>query len=355
MSAKLLERLASWETFLAIMTLGLLAYAVLAVPNFTSTFNLSQAAAGVSEKALLALPLVLLIIAREIDLSIASILALTSVVLGVLVQAGTPLLLAVPVVLLVGAAAGAFNGILVTRLDLPSLVVTLGTLAMFRGVGYIILGSGSVNQFPDALTDLGIENVAGTAVPWTLVPFLILAPIFAVVLQHTPTGRRIYAIGGNPDAALYAGVRSRRLRFMLFVVSGLVCAVAGIVFTARLANARANNALGFELDVITIALLGGISVFGGRGKLTGVLWALILVATLRNVLGLQQIGGDAQGIAIGFLLIGSLLLSNTVEHLLDRVRTRRLLGAALSPRREDGSASARPSLDLTSTSGSTKP
>lgn len=196
------------------------------------------------------------------------------------------LLLAVPVVLLAGAAAGAFNGILVTRLDLPSLVVTLGTLAMFRGIGYIILGSNSVNQFPDVLTELGIENVAGTAIPWTLVPFLVLAPIFAIVLQHTPTGRRIYAIGGNPDAALYAGVRSRRLRFMLFVVSGLVCAVAGIVFTARLANARANNALGFELDVITIALLGGISVFGGRDKLTGVLWALVLVATLRNVLGL---------------------------------------------------------------------
>ena len=96
---------------------------------------------------------------------------------------------------------------------------------------------------------------------------------------------------------------------LLFVVSGLVCAIAGIVFTARLANARANNALGFELDVITIALLGGISVFGGRGKLTGVLWALVLVATLRNVLGLLQIGGDAQGIVIGLLLIGSLLLA----------------------------------------------
>ena len=199
------------------------------MPNFTSAFNLSQAAAGVSEKALLVLPLVLLIIAREIDLSIASILALTSVVLGVLVRAEVPLVVAVPIVLLAGAAAGAFNGVLVTRLDLPSLVVTLGTLAMFRGVGYIILGSGSVNVFPDALTDLGIDNVPGTQVPWTIVPFLLLAPVFAVVLQHTPTGRRIYALGGNPDAARYAGVRSRRLRFMLFVVSGLVCAVAGIV------------------------------------------------------------------------------------------------------------------------------
>ena len=141
---------------------------------------------------------------------------------------------------------------------------------------------------------------------------------------------------------------------MLFVVSGVVCALAGIVFTARLANARANNALGFELDVITIALLGGISVFGGRGKLTGVLWALVLVATLRNVLGLLQVGGDAQGIAIGFLLIGSLLLSNTAEQLLDRARTRRMLGASLSPRPEPALSGAGPNLDPTTTPGSTK-
>ena len=326
----LVRRLTTWDSFLAVMALGLLAYAFLAVPNFGTAFNLSQAAAGVSEKALLALPLVLLIIAREIDLSVASILALSSVVLGVLVRAEISLILAIPIVLAVGAACGLFNGLLVTRLDLPSLVVTLGTLAMFRGIGYIILGSASVNVFPDVLTDLGIENVFGTIVPWTLVPFLILAPIFAIVLQYTATGRRIYAIGGNPDAALYAGVRSRRLRLMLFVVAGLVCAIAGIVFTARLANARANNALGFELDVITIALLGGISVFGGRGRLTGVLWALVLVATLRNVLGLMQIGGDAQGIAIGLLLIGSLLVSNVAERLVDRSRTRRLLSRSAS-------------------------
>ena len=332
MIARLAERLASWETFLAVMALGLLAYAILAVPNFTSAFNLSQAAAGVSEKALLALPLVLLIIAREIDLSIASILALTSVILGVLVRAEVPLGVAVPIVLLAGAAAGAFNGVLVTRLDLPSLVVTLGTLAMFRGVGYIILGSGLGQRVPgraDQSRHRERPRHPG-AVDHRAVP-AAGAGVRRRAAAHA-TGRRIYALGGNPDAARYAGVRSRRLRFMLFVVSGLVCALAGIVFTARLANARANNALGFELDVITIALLGGISVFGGRGKLTGVVWALVLVATLRNVLGLQQVGGDAQGIAIGFLLIGSLLLSNTAEQLLDRVRTRRLLGTTLSPR-----------------------
>jgi rhamnose transport system permease protein len=326
MSARL-RRLASWETFLAVLCIAVLAYAVAAVPNFATSFNISQLAAGVSEKALLVLPMVLLIIAREIDIAVASTLALASVVLGILLRDGMSLAEVIPIVLAVGAAAGAFNGLLVTRLNLPSLVVTLGTLALFRGIGYILLGSASVNQLPDALTDFGIDTLGATPVPLTILPFLVLAPVFAVVLQRTATGRRIYAIGGNPDAALYSGIETRRLRFRLFVVSGLVCAVAGIVFTARLSNARANNALGFELDVITIALLGGISVFGGRGKLTGVLWALLLVATLRNVLGLSQLGGDAQGIVIGLLLIVSLLLTNTAARIFEAAGARRLFGS----------------------------
>ena len=171
--------------------------------------------------------------------------------------------------------AGLVNGVLVTRLGLSSLVVTLGTMALFRGLGYVILGPASVNVLPDALTDFGI-NTLGPILPWTMIPFLVLAPLFVIVLHFTPTGRRIYAIGGNPDAARYSGVNGRRIRLTLFVVSGLVSAVAGIVFTARLSNARADNAVGFELDVITVALLGGINVFGGRGNYAGVFCALAL-------------------------------------------------------------------------------
>jgi rhamnose transport system permease protein len=315
MTAAGIERIATWENFLAVLTLAILAYAVAAVPNFATNFNLSQAIAGVSERALIVLPMVFLIIAREIDLSVASILALCSVIFGVLIRGGLPLGPAAVAVLAAGALAGAFNGALVTYFGLPSLVVTLGTLATFRGIGYIILGSDSVNEFPDVLTDFGIDTVADSAFPWTIVPFLVLAPIFAVVLQRTTIGRRIYAVGGSPDVARYAGVKVDRIRLCLFVVSGLVCAIASVVFTARLANARADNAVGLELDVITIALLGGVSVFGGRGKLTGVLYALVLIATLRNVLGLRQIGGDAQGTVIGLLLILSLLLGTTAQRL----------------------------------------
>jgi rhamnose transport system permease protein len=315
-----ITRVGNWDNFLAALTIVVIAYAVLWVPNFASTFNISQAVAGISERALIVLPMVFLIIAREIDLSVGSILALTSVIFGLLVQLAVPLSVAIPLTLLAGAACGAFNGVLVTKLGLPSLVVTLGTMALYRGVGYILLGSASINNFPDSFLDFGVNTVGDTPIPWTIVPFILLAPLFAIALQRMPLGRRVYAIGGSPEAARYSGIRLARTVLGLFITSGLVCAGAGMVYAARLANARANNAVGIELDVITIALLGGISVFGGKGKLTGVLWALLLFATLRNVLGLLQIGGDAQGTVIGLLLIVSLLVSNAAERIFASVR-----------------------------------
>ncbi|WP_026791068.1 ABC transporter permease [Pleomorphomonas oryzae] len=316
------SRLATWDNFLGALTVAVIAGAVAFVPNFASAFNISQAIAGFSERALIVMPMVLLIICREIDLSVGSILALTSVIFGLFVQSGSPLWLAMVVTLLAGGACGAFNGYLVASLGLPSLVVTLGTMAVYRGIAYIFLGSGSINTFPDSFTDFGIDTVGTSIVPLTILPFLILAPMFAVALQRMPIGRRIYAIGGSPDAARYSGIRLGRTVVGLFITSGVICAAAGIVYTARLANARANNALGIELDVITIALLGGVSVFGGKGTLTGVLWALLLVATIRNVLGLLQIGGDAQGTIVGLLLIGSILVSNASERIFSTIRTR---------------------------------
>lgn len=309
-----------WSLLLAVLTLAVFAWGAAEVPNFLSAFNLSQLAAGMAEKALLVLPMVMLIIAREIDLSVASTLALTSVLFGLALQAGAPLAAAVLATLVAGALLGSFNGALVAGLGLPSLVVTLGTMAMFRGIGYILLGSGSVNVFPESVTDFGIDDIPGTRIPWVIAPFLVLVPVFAAFLQFKPFGRRVYAIGGNPAAALYSGIATRRVRFSLFVVSGLVCAVAGMVYTARLANARANNALGMELDVITIVLLGGVSVWGGRGRLTGVLWALVLVALVRNILGIGGVGGDVQSMVIGLLLIGSLLISNSTGYLVGWLR-----------------------------------
>jgi rhamnose transport system permease protein len=189
---------------------------------------------------------------------------------------------------------------------------------MFRGIAYMLLGVNSVNTFPAVLTNFGNDTISDTipvlsSLPWTIVPFLVLAPVFAIVLHRGVLGRRVFAIGGNPETARYSGIRMARIRMQLFIASGVMCALAGIVFAARLSNARADNAVGFELDVITIVLLGGISVFGGKGRLFGALWALILVALIRDVLGLKLIGGNAQGTVVGSLLIVSLLASSSAR------------------------------------------
>ena len=309
----------TWDMVLGAILIAVVIFGVATTPAFLSGFNLGQLAAGMAEKSLIALPMVLLIIAREIDLSVASMLALSSVVFGLLLQVA-PLAIAVPAALLFGAVLGALNGALVAVLGLPALVVTLGTMALYRGLGFIILGTGSINAFPSAVTAFGIGEVPGTRIPYVILPFLALAPLFWAALQVRPFGARLYAIGGSPATALYSGVVVDRLRFGLFVISGAICALAGMVYTARLANARANNAMGMELDVITIVFLGGVSVWGGRGRLTGVILAMSLLAVIRNLLGLNQVGGDTQGLVIGTLLIGSLLISNATGFLIGWLR-----------------------------------
>jgi rhamnose transport system permease protein len=323
-SLPLVVRLTQWHYLLAYITLALITVAAAITPAFSTPNNLTQLVAGISDRALIILPMALLIIIREIDLSVASIMGLCSVTLGVLLQSGTPLPMALLATLAVGAAAGAFNGFFVAYLTLPAIIVTLGSLALFRGLCYIILGSESISTFPTALTDFGYLNVPGTRIPFIILPFLALAIAYAVMLHRTATGRRILALGGNPDAARYSGVNIRSLRMWLFITTGLVCALGGILYTARLSSARADNAFGMELDIIAIVFLGGVSMLGGKGNIAGVVWALALVSIVRNVMGLNGAGGDAQGTVIGLILITSLLLNNTAGEHLSRRRSSRL-------------------------------
>ncbi|CCN47705.1 Inner-membrane translocator [Vibrio nigripulchritudo MADA3029] len=311
----------SWDLFICLLAFAVALFGFIAFPHFGTTFNISQLIAGASERALLVLPMMLLLITRDIDLSVASILALTSVVLGLSIQIGLQFELAVVLTMFCGAALGAFNGFLSTTVGLHSLVVTLGTMALFRGIGYMLLGTGSVNVLPDALLDFGFTNVGSSSIPWTIVPFLLILPIFGIVIHKMPLGRKIFAIGGNPATALYSGISVNKIRFYLFVFSGVICSIAGIVYTARLANARANNAFGMELDVITIAILGGVSVFGGKGGVLGVVGALSLVVLVRNLLGINGIGGDAQSTSIGLMLIAALLIGNFTPQITSGIRS----------------------------------
>lgn len=325
---KLPEWISEWDIFICALALGMLVFGLVAFDNFGTAFNISQMIAGASERALLVLPMMLLLITRDIDLSVASTLALTSVIFGLAVQAGLGLVPGIALALIAGAALGAFNGFLSTSIGLHSLVVTLGTMALFRGIGYMLLGSGSVNTLPQSLLNFGFGNIPGLPVPWTIVPFLLILPVFAVIVMKTPLGRRIFAIGGNPDAALYSGIQVDKIRFGLFVFSGIVCAIAGVVYTARLANARANNGLGMELDVITICILGGVSVFGGRGGVIGVTGALLLVALVRNLLGINGVGGDAQSTIVGCMLIAALLIGNFAPQISARLKRSRKKSAS---------------------------
>ena len=323
MRAALMSRIASWEFVLVLMVAAVVTLAVALVPGFASPFSISTGLATFAPAALMALPLALLVIVRDIDISVASVAALSSVVAGLTLQAGQSVPVAVAAALVGGAACGALNGFFVALLRLPALLVTLGTLALFRGLCYVLLGGTPISPLPDFFGVLGNDDIPGLIVPWAIVPFLVLAVVFAVVLHRSTTGRRIYAIGGNPDTARYSGVRVTRIRFVLFLVSGLVAALAGLINSGLTSQIAPDSALGLELDVITVVFLGGISVLGGRGRITGVVLAAVLVLSLRKSLQLLNVAGYTQGIAVGGVLIASLLVTNLSHHVIGSIRDRR--------------------------------
>jgi rhamnose transport system permease protein len=314
----------SWEVLLVALLVVTIILGNSLSPYFLTPFNFSLMVEGFVEIGIMSLSMTLIIIAGEIDLSVASVLGLSSVMMGITWNAGIPLWLDIIIALAVGAVAGLFNGLLVTRLGLPSLVVTLGTLALYRGLAYVILGSQAVSNFPSAYSNFGIGDVPGTLVPWSFVVFVILALIFLVVLHRSWIGRQIYAIGNNKEATRFAGIRVNRVKLLLFVLSGVLAALAGIVLTARISSARADNAVGFELYVVTVVLLGGVNIFGGRGSLVGVILALFVIGGLRNAFGLINVSGDVQNIIIGALLVFSVLGPNIVQRIQVAVSRRRL-------------------------------
>ena len=237
----------------------------------------------------MSLPMALIIIAGEIDLSVESMVGLSASVLGYLYAAGVPMELAIPIVLVIGALGGLLNGVLTTRAGLPSLVVTLGTLALYRGLALVVLESRGISQFPTWFTTFGFGTVPGLPIPWPFVLYLALALVLAALLHGTWIGRQIYAIGKNQAAARFSGVRVARIKLWLFVLSGAVAALAGVILTARMASARADVGIGLTLVVVTIVLLGGVDIFGGRGTIPGVVLAFFTLAVLGNALRLTNV------------------------------------------------------------------
>jgi rhamnose transport system permease protein len=315
-----------WETLLLVALIGMIVLGNALSPFFLTPRNFSNLVAALMEVAIMALPMTLIVILAEIDLSVESMAGLASAILGFLWAAGVPLEIAIPFVLLVGAAGGLLNGVLTARFGLPSLVVTLGTLALFRGMALIVLGPRGVSDFPSAFTTLGFGHVPGTLIPWPFVIFIGLALLLGVVLHGTWIGRQIYAIGKNAGAARYSGVRVARLRVSLFVLSGVVAALAGVILTSRLSSARADAGQGMTLFVVTVVFLGGVNIFGGSGTIPGVVLAVLTVAVMQNALRLASVSVEVQSIALGLLLILSVVIPTFAHHArtaFDRARTGR--------------------------------
>lgn len=263
---------------------------------------------------LIALPMTMVIITGEIDLSVASVVGLSSVLVGMLHHdAGMSIPLAAAIAIVVGAVAGAFNGFLVAYVGLPSLAVTIGTLALYRGIAVGLLGTTAITDFPQRWTHLAQQRIGTSSYPVILIPFLVLAVIFALLLHFSPFGRGVFEIGSNDEAAHFMGVNVARTKLVLFVLSGAVSALAGVYYTLRFGNARGDNATGLELQVIAAVLLGGVSIFGGKGALHGVIAGVLLIGVIQSAMRLENYTVNKINIVIGTLLILSVMSTSLLS------------------------------------------
>ncbi len=315
-----LSTVASWDALVIVVLALVIVGSSVLVDGFARPRFWGFLLLDVIPIALIALPMTLVIISGEIDLSVASVLGLSSAVIGQLWQAGRPLLLILPMVVLLGAVLGAVNGLFVTGFGLPSLAVTIGTLALYRGLAYVVLGDKAVADFPYTWSGNMIKALPGTTVPWVSLVVLGLAVVFGVVLHATPIGRALFAMGNNDQAAAFSGISVAKTKFWLYVVTGAIAALGGFFWTMRYASARADNGSGLELSVVAAVLLGGVSIFGGRGTLVGVIAGVLLLITLRNALQLADVPADTLTVVTGTLLIISVVGPNAAALLRRRRR-----------------------------------
>ena len=296
-----------WETLLLAVALGIFLFNSFASPYFLNPWNLSDASFSFTEKAIIALAMALVIIAGEIDLSVASIIAIASTAMGAAAAAGGDAWTLVVVGLAVGLAAGAFNGFIVTRFQVHSIVVTIGTMSLFRGIAYVVLGDQVYREYPAGFEYFG-QGYVWWVFSFEFVLFLILAIIFGIVLHRTVFGRQVYAIGNNPVAAQFSGVRVNRIRFILFLLTGLMAGVASILLTSRIGSTRPTIATGWELEIVTMVVLGGVNILGGSGTIPGVFIAAFVMGLVTFGFGLLNVPGIVMSIFVGSLLIAVIAL-----------------------------------------------
>jgi rhamnose transport system permease protein len=310
----ILDRLKSWEGLLLAILVAIVIMNVLRSPYYLGVGNIVNLFQLSIEKIIVALIMTLIIINGEIDLSVASVMGLAACVLAWLFQLGAPMPVAIGAALLSGLVAGLFNGFWIAYVGLPSLAVTLAGLIGYRGVARIFVEDRAIGGFPTWFNTIGQQPVL-SPITVSIAIFVVLFIIVAFTLHGSAFGRLVYFIGNNAEAARYSGVRVKLVKMALFSASGVVAALAGILYAARLGSVRGDMATGFELDIITIVLLGGVSIFGGSGNIVGVGLSILVILNLRNGMGLASITGNTQTSVIGALLILSVLVPNIAQTL----------------------------------------
>jgi rhamnose transport system permease protein len=314
---RLTDWLLRWETIIFVLLVVVIVVNAVGSPYFLDLYNLSDMTQNFSEKAIIALGMALLILTREIDLSVAAIVALASLAIGYAAQAGGGPAALIGVGLAVGLVCGAFNGWLVTGFGLPSIVVTIGTMSLYRGIAQVALGDQAITAYPESYTNLAQAYLIQTPPLYlAFLLFLALAAIFAILVHFTPWGRMLYAIGNNPVAARFSGIPVDRIRFLLFALTGLLSGLASALLTARIGSTRPNIALGWELEVVTVAVLGGMSIAGGSGTIPGVVIAVFVLGLTTFGLTLINVPGIVINVILGVLLVAAIALPIIVRRAL---------------------------------------
>lgn len=308
----MINSLKSWEGGLLAIFLVTLVLNTSFAPEFLTVQNQINLFQLSIEKIIVALMMTLIIVNAEIDLSVASVMGLSAVVFAWLISLGWGGGSAALVCLTVGVLAGMINAALIAKVGIPSLVVTLAMMIGFRGIARVLVKDQSLGDFPAWVTDLGQKGLIGP-LPLSMILFFGLLVLLGVLLHRTGFGRQVVVIGTNAEVARFSGINVANVKARLFVMSAVISALAGVLYAARLGSVRGDSALGFELDIITMVLLGGVSIFGGKGSMVGVFLSILIILNLRNGMALLSITGHVQTGVIGTLLIGSVLVPNLIN------------------------------------------
>lgn len=298
-----------WEWMLVLIFIIINIINTYLTPYYLDPKQLLDATMTFLDKAFIVFPMVFVLILADIDISVASTVALSAVVMAVTYNMGVPMVLAMILCLAVGAICGFFNGLLIVKFkELSAVIVTLATMIIYRGIAYIILEDQASGKFPDWYNFLGWGYVG--AVPFILIVFAVFAVIFGLLLHKTTFGRRVYAMGNNITASRFSGVQVDKIKVIVFTLTGFMAAVTALFLTSRMGSTRPNVATGYELDVIAMAVLGGVSSSGGKGKMPGAIISVFLIGFLRYGLGLKNVPAQALLIIIGLLLIFAVMIPN---------------------------------------------